>query len=251
MVRRLLTRLKERSAILNYGRDIVAAWGGAYVRHSPNGSLRALDLGCGRHATDLLNLRVAAGARQLELFGVEYHAPSALEAQRKGVHVFALDIERDPLPAADASFDIVIANQVIEHTKELFWIFSEIARVLRPGGLLIVGVPNLASLHNRVLLLFGEQPSAIETLGPHVRGFTAPALRRFIEVGGFFKVVAVRGANFYPFPPAISRPLSRLLPTLSVGLFVAAVRQQTPGAFISALDARYYETAYYRGKKGS
>ena len=53
----------------------------------------------------------------------------------------------------------MIANQILEHTKEVFWIWHEIARVLAPQGQLILGVPNLASAHNRLLLLLGRQPT--------------------------------------------------------------------------------------------
>jgi predicted SAM-dependent methyltransferase len=65
------------------------------------------------------------------------------ELKSLGVSVFALNIERDALPFEDGSVDIVIANQILEHTKELFWIFHQVSRVLPVGGQFIVGVPNL------------------------------------------------------------------------------------------------------------
>jgi len=74
-------------------------------------------------------------------------------AQQQGIVVHSLDIERDRFPYADASVDLIVANQIIEHTKEIFFIFSEISRVLKTGGLAIIGVPNLGSLHNRIALL--------------------------------------------------------------------------------------------------
>jgi SAM-dependent methyltransferase len=247
MTRRWLARLKEQHTNLSYGRDIIGRWCGAYIGGLNREPVNVLDIGCGRYGADLLNVRDAARGRQVRLFGVEYSAANVEEVRRRGVSAFALDVEHDRLPFEDGCFDIVIANQIVEHVKEIFWVFAEISRVLRPGGLLVVGVPNLASLHNRLLLLGGEQPSTIEPLGPHVRGFTAPALRRLVEADGYFKVMQVKGANFYPFPPPISTALSRLFPTLSVGLFVAARRQQRPGTFLHVLDTRHYETAYFRG----
>jgi SAM-dependent methyltransferase len=247
MVRSTLARLKQRHTGLSYGREIIAQWSGAYVRGLNREPVNVLDIGCGRYGTDLRNVRDAGGGRQVRLFGVEHHIPNVEQVRGHGINAFALDIEREPLPAEDAFFDIVIANQIVEHIKEVFWVFAEISRVLKPGGLLIVGVPNLASLHNRLLLLAGEQPSTIETLGPHVRGFTAPALRRFVEADGYFKIIQVKGSNFYPFPPPFSTVFSRLLPTLSVGLFAAVRRQEKRGTFIQVLDTRYYETAYFRG----
>jgi SAM-dependent methyltransferase len=248
-MRKLLTRIKNRNTALNYGREVVAQWCGQELRGQGARPARVLDIGCGRHCTDLLNARAAAGGRPVELWGVEYYAPSAVQAAAKGVTVLRLDVEREPLPVADGAFDLVIANQVLEHAKEIFWTLGEVSRVLRPGGLLLAGVPNLAALHNRVLLLAGEQPSTIEPLGPHVRGFTAPAFRRLVEADGYFRTLEIRGANFYPFPPALARPLSRLLPTLAVTLFFRLRRTEKPGSFVQVLDSRFYETAYYKGKK--
>ena len=51
------------------------------------------------------------------------------ELKSLGVSVFALNIERDALPFEDGSVDIVIANQILEHTKEFFWIFHQVSRV--------------------------------------------------------------------------------------------------------------------------
>src|SRR3569833_882116 len=49
----------------------------------------------------------------------------------------ALKIERDQLPILDETQDLIIANQVLEHCKEVFWIMHEVTRVLRVGGSLI------------------------------------------------------------------------------------------------------------------
>jgi predicted SAM-dependent methyltransferase len=70
-----------------------------------------------------------------------------------------LNIERDSLPFEPNSIDLIIANQVLEHTKEVFWIFDQVFRALKVGGHFLVGVPNVASLHNRLLLLAGVHPT--------------------------------------------------------------------------------------------
>jgi len=231
---------------LTFGRDIIPQWCLAYIRAARTSPIRLLDLGCGT-GEDLQNIRAVAHAYPLELSGVEFFDASASKSRDAGIEVFSLDIEKQLLPGNDGEYDIVIANQVLEHTKDIFWIVSEIARVLRPNGVFIVGVPNLASLHNRLLLLFGEQPTAIDVLGPHVRGFTAGGLTRLVEANGFFHVERTAGGNFYPFPPPISKWLSRLLPRMSVGLFVLARRSQREGRFIDVLDLKQYESVFFRG----
>jgi hypothetical protein len=84
-------------------------------------------------------------------------------------------------------------------------------------------------------------------LGPHVRGFTKNSLVRFITADNYFRVLQVRGANFYPFPPAIARRLSRWLPTLSVVLIMLCQRTEKQGTFIQVLKDRFYETDYFQG----
>jgi len=217
-------------------------------RHAPPATepIRVLDLGLGT-AADLMNVRDALAPTTCELIGLESHAPYIEAARAKGITVHEADLERGPFPLEDGSAHVVVANQVLEHTKEIFWIASEVSRVLKPGGVFIAGLPNLASLHSRVMLALGMQPSPIEVLGPHVRGFTRAGFRRFIETGGFFEVLETKGSNFYPFPKAIAAPLAALFPSLAVSVFFACRRTDNPGLFIEVLKARFFETAYRDG----
>lgn len=250
----LSTRVKEAlyrgvygTTPLNYGREQILSWVRREVASAPEGAMvRVLDLGAGKGA-DLQNIREGCPGANLELHGVECHPENVEAARRSGIAVHGMDIERDAIPASDGTFDIVLANQVVEHTKEIFWIFSEISRVLRPGGICIVGIPNLAALHNRILLLLGVQPTCIEVLSAHVRGFTRSGFRDFATCDGYFLLEAVRGANFYPFPPSVARPMARFFPGFSVCLFFLLRRTEKKGNFHQVLDTRYFETPYYRG----
>jgi SAM-dependent methyltransferase len=51
------------------------------------------------------------------------------------------DLERGPLPMDPGSFDVVIASHVLEHLENARGALEDWMRVLRPGGLLIIGVP--------------------------------------------------------------------------------------------------------------
>jgi glycosyltransferase involved in cell wall biosynthesis len=55
------------------------------------------------------------------------------------------------LPFKDSSFDCVVSSQVIEHIRYDESIFSEMCRVLRPGGVLILGTPDYATIGWRVI----------------------------------------------------------------------------------------------------
>lgn len=235
--------LKEGTEHLVYGRPILRGWAAGAAREDR--PIRILDVGCG-YGDDLAAIREALGGRA-ELFGLEGYAPYRERCAERGIDARDADVERDHLPFADGSLDVVLMNQVLEHTKDLFWIFSEVSRVLPPHGLFLIGVPNLAAWHDRAMLLVGMQPSGMKVLGPHVRGFTAPGLRAFAEADGFFRATGIRGSGFYPFPEAAAIRLARWFPTLATGLFARLERTAKPGSFLEVLRARRYETAYYQG----
>ena len=240
-------RLKEGTEHLNYGREIIARWAGEKLAGvPPSTSLHVLDLGCGA-GDDLDSIRERLQGRDITLFGIEANDGNAACARERGILVASLDLERCTFPYPDASIDLIVANQIIEHAKELFWIFSECSRVLTPGGYMIIGVPNLASLHSRILLFFGDQPSSIELMGPHVRGITASGFRRFIEADNIFRLENVNGANFYPLPAWLSRPVSTVFPRLSVSLFFLVRKIHPTRNFMDVLKTRFFETNFYQG----
>ncbi len=242
-----LREWKQASAGLNYGRDVVAGWA---TRIPDLGRpVDVLDVGCGV-GSDLQEVARMLAPRPARLSGTDLYEPSIAKARTAGIDVYSIDIERDAFPFEGAVFDYVIANQILEHVKEVFWTLAEAERVLRPGGLLCVGVPNLASLHNRVLLALGQQPSSVEPLGPHVRGFTLPALKRLLTWSGHFELVATAGANFYPLPPAAARSVTRLWPSGAVSIFALARKTGAPGTFLETLQADTAETNFYRGSAG-
>lgn len=227
---------------LNYGRGSIRNF---LQRIGPFES--ALDLGAG-HGDDLITARLVRPS--CRLIAIENHGPYLNELGARGVECHAVDIERDRLPFQDSSIDVVLANQVLEHTKDVFWIFHEISRVLRPGGHLILGVPNLASLHNRILLLMGRQPTVIKTDSGHVRGFTFPDLIDFLEncYPGGYELRKRSGANFYPLPPLLARPAARAFPSLAWGMMLH-LQKCSPysGGFARRPIDCGYETRFYTG----
>ena len=198
---------------LNYGREAISG----FLRKSrPYSSV--LDIGAGK-GHDLL------AARKIEpraaLYAIECYGPSAELLRSAEIGTCAIDIERETIPFSADAFDVVISNQTFEHLKEVFWVLHETSRVLRVGGHLIVGVPNLASLHNRLLLAFGRQPTPLKNNSAHVRGFTRADFVRLLDCfPQGYELQAWRGSNFYPLPRPLAIPAARLFPSMAWGVFM-------------------------------
>ena len=195
----------EYEALKNVNADLMA-------RHGVTGK-RLLDMACWdgkatRHYGDRLGIP--------ELFGVDCVDARLVEAKARGVEARLCDFERDAFPFEDSSFDVVVANQIFEHLKQIYRPMSEIHRTLKPGGYLLFSVPNLGGLYYRMQALLGRQPSTISVFEAHVRAFSVPGAREFVTLNGLFEVVAMRGSGFYPFPPPFSEWLSGKLTTLGV-----------------------------------
>jgi SAM-dependent methyltransferase len=172
----------------------------------PAGGARLLDIGCWDGEA---SVRYGSACRATGLSGIEIFEQPANEAESRGLDVARIDLEREPFPWEIGSFDIVVCNQVFEHLKNIWLPLSEAFHVLKPGGHLVISVPNLASFHNRVLLAVGRQPTSIRTLGPHVRGYTLSELTDLLELGGGFEVQRVTGVGFYPFSATLARRIAR------------------------------------------
>jgi SAM-dependent methyltransferase len=150
----------------------------------PSGE-RILDVGCwgGESAAEF-----GAFEKFKEVHGVDLIEESVRRAQSRGLKAKVADLNRDPLPFDTAFFDCVTLLAVLEHVMDPYLLLREAHRVLRPDGVLVVAVPNVASFSNRVRILFGHLP--VTSLDPgwdggHLHYFTPPALKSLLEEMGF------------------------------------------------------------------
>ncbi|MFL6595371.1 MAG: class I SAM-dependent methyltransferase [Chthoniobacterales bacterium] len=70
------------------------------------------------------------------------------------VKVDIVDLNTQPLPYPDASFDLVTCTEVIEHLEHFRSAIREIGRVLRPGGVFVISTPNVLNVRSRLRYLF-------------------------------------------------------------------------------------------------
>lgn len=152
---------------------------------------RVLDLGCGfgRHAFESLRRGAHVVACDFSLaelkdvkgmFGAIVTEEAATLPEGAGGAVANGDATR--LPFADASFDRIIASEVLEHIPDDTAAFRELARVLKPGGILAVTVP--AWLAERICWALSDEFHAPFVEGGHVRIYTEAGIRRQLRDAG-------------------------------------------------------------------
>lgn len=75
------------------------------------------------------------------------------------VKVDVVDLNTQPLPYPEATFDLVTCTEVIEHLEHFRAALREISRVLRPGGVFVVSTPNVLNVRSRLRYLFFGFPN--------------------------------------------------------------------------------------------
>lgn len=206
-----------------------------------------VDIGCG-NGTDLSI--VSKFHPECKLFGIDFGEWNFEKLKSKNIAPFSVNIEAEPLPFKDGSIDLIIANQILEHTKEIFWINHEIFRTLKIGGYLFLGVPNILSLHNRILMAFGYHPTQYKLISAHLRPFSKKDVFNFYQNIGnsFCKINGFWGSQFYPFPKLMARFFSRFFPNFSFSIFFLIQKtSEYNNAFIVWPKTAQLETNYFLG----
>ena len=136
-----------------------------------------------------------------------------------GVEFVAANLDRPPLPLADASADVVTAVEVIEHLENPRAFCRELARVAKPGGWIVVTTPNQLSLLSLLTLLLKKRFAAFQDASypAHITALLEVDLRRIAAECGLEAVtVSYTGQGRVPgtgahYPAELSAGLPRLL----------------------------------------
>jgi SAM-dependent methyltransferase len=149
---------------------------------------RVLDIGCGLGAyvnrfSDFTD----------QAYGIDIDAPRVVEGAQNGVARLGIALS-EHLPFADASFDGVLLNEVIEHVGNDRDTLREALRVTKPGGKVIIFAPNRFypfETHGIYLgkrYIFGNMPLVNylpdplrNRLVPHARAYTKAGLERITK----------------------------------------------------------------------
>lgn len=178
---------------------------------------RLLDAGCGT-GNNLVHL--SAGGRAV---GIDLSAEAVAFCRTRGVRVARGDVLA--LPFQDECFDVVTSFDVLYHR----WVtddavaLRELARVLRPGGVLLLRVPALR-------LLWGAHDQAVQARHRYTRGEVET-----LVTGAGLEVLRATYANFFLLPlMALRRTLDRI--TSRDGSDLQALPPAIDGLFRNALS---------------
>ena len=116
----------------------------------PHGS-RVLDLGCGDGAL----LAYLQSTRGCTGYGIEIDDHNVLACVQRGVNVIQLNLDEGLSLFTDASFDVVLQIDTLQHLRNAEVMLRETVRVGRLG---IVAFPNFAHWPNRLSVLRGRMP---------------------------------------------------------------------------------------------
>jgi 2-polyprenyl-3-methyl-5-hydroxy-6-metoxy-1,4-benzoquinol methylase len=155
--------------------SLLASWRARKIHRLVKPHSRVLEIGCGRGL--LLKSLVQLGH---ECHGTERSELAASRAsQTVGIRIYPKPIEECHLP--EGYFDLVILWHVLEHLVDPGSTLSTLFKLTKPGGLLLLEVPNYLSFQSR---LAGKQWFHLDT-EHHLQHFSGLGLQQLLEAKGF------------------------------------------------------------------
>ncbi len=147
-------------------------------------SASILEIGCGSGETGALALAEGCCGRYI---GVELFESAAAQARQILTEVITGNVETMTFDWQPASFDAIILSEVLEHLVEPGRVLKELARFVRPGGIVLASSPNIS--HWRVIreLINGRFNLADRGVfdRTHMRWFTPDTFAEMFEEAGF------------------------------------------------------------------
>lgn len=181
------------------------------------------------HLTWILKHTYQVNIRALDLLP----EPAVKFVQKLGLEVLSCDIEREDIPLEDASVDVILFAEVLEHLR---WnplrAFREFHRILRDEGILVLTTPNLYSARRILRYFLGRGVSdggviqefeKVERSGfvGHVSTYCRKDVRDFLEYGGF-QPIRWKFQAYQPDKPWWLRLFYRVFPGFRPSMIVIA-----------------------------
>ncbi|MBU0625342.1 methyltransferase domain-containing protein [Patescibacteria group bacterium] len=204
-----------------------------------------LDAGCGE---GFFLQQLSIIRPKLRLYGID-SSDYQIEEAKKNVPsaTFSKCNLEQEINYEDNSFDIIIAEEIIEHLVNPDGFLAEVNRVLKKNGFLLLSTPNFCAWFNRLLFILGMQPLFYEsstksklvgsgwlkrfkngsTPVGHVRLFNQAALKDLLTANGF-NITSTAGAVFdsgFPKYLLLLDYIFTLYPRLSANLIILAQKK--------------------------
>jgi len=188
---------------------------------------RVLDVGCGTGSvSEIICNRTGA-----ELVGIEPDPERVARARERGLKVFPGFLTSDFI-TAHGPFDYAVFADVLEHLAEPAELLTMVKGGLRPGGAVVISVPNVAHWFVRTDLLRGRfdyQDCGIMD-ATHLRWFTAKTIRELLERLGF-QIVAMSCTANAGLPDYYRRAPWRWMPVAVRRRVIARLAKWMPNLF--------------------
>lgn len=193
------------------------------LRRIPLTATAVLDIGCGTAALGLAYKRLNPTCAY---FGIETEEEACVLAARRIDRVARVDVETVPAPYGEQTFDCIVYGDVLEHLRDPWAVLRQHVALLRPGGLMLICMPNV------------EHWSFVERL---LRGsFT-------YEAAGLFDSTHLRWFSFATTRAALLAAGLSLL-DVSARIFEKPAGEAFIGSLAPALVALGIDVADYRSR---
>jgi SAM-dependent methyltransferase len=189
---------------------------------SPHRAAKLIDLGCDDGE---ITMKIAKKLQSTDIFGIDIIEEELTKAKEKKIKTYKMDLN-NKLEFNDESFDVINANQVIEHIADVDLFVSEIKRILKKGGYAIISTENASSWCNIFSSIMGWQIFSLTNFSKyrngignplslnsdskgysswnHVRIWNIRGLKEYFELLGF-EVIKISGAGYFPLPAVFGK----------------------------------------------
>ena len=136
--------------------------------------LKLLDIGSGEGY-----LKFFCDFGNIEWHGIEIWEERYKVCENLGYKMYRCDIDVEPLPFDDESFDVVVGSHVLEHLVNRSFSLREMYRVLKSGGILIIGVPIKPILVSNLVNIYHQ--AIAKRKGETCHAFNLKSLKNFLQ----------------------------------------------------------------------
>jgi glycosyltransferase involved in cell wall biosynthesis/SAM-dependent methyltransferase len=176
---------------------------------------RVLEMGAYLQVTPALRNKLGYGEVRGCYFGPagrsDHRTVTSAEGEAFTCDIDLFDAEKDRFPYPDEHFSTVLCCELIEHLfEDPMHLMSEVNRILKPGGHLVLTTPNVAALRGISAILLGYHPGFFhayikpaaesgEVDARHNREYTAREIHKLLDIAGF-AVVRLETGEFLDLP---------------------------------------------------